>query len=127
MAFSDETKDRFNAAIGVAKTAVTIGWIPFVLWVGWRNSSPQPTLIKQVLIHPHPTLSLLPIGIRADPSAGSSLPWLRMGRLEDRVVNRQSTVSKPLNAVNSTRYSGVLYRFTDLLTTVWRGFTLCHR
>jgi import receptor subunit TOM7 len=28
------------------KTVVTVAWIPFVIYVGYRNSSPQPSLIK---------------------------------------------------------------------------------
>lgn len=48
MAFSDETKDRFNAALGVGKTIVQWGWIPMIIWVGYRNSSPQPSLIKLI-------------------------------------------------------------------------------
>ncbi|KAI9639513.1 uncharacterized protein MKK02DRAFT_39819 [Dioszegia hungarica] len=75
MAISDETKDRFNAAVGVAKvslastvlqtsyssfytsmgecdeesmTIVTVGWIPFVIYVGYKNSYPQPSLIKLI-------------------------------------------------------------------------------
>jgi hypothetical protein len=124
------------------QTAVTIGWIPFVLWVGWRNSSPQPTLIKQVSFIPTPPSLFCPLGSELTHPQAHHSPGLGWDdwRIESvcdaialnvetklMVVNRQSTVSKPLNAVNSTRYSGVLYRFTDLLTTVWRGFTLCHR
>ncbi|ORY32504.1 hypothetical protein BCR39DRAFT_522536 [Naematelia encephala] len=48
MAFSDETKDRFNAAVGVAKTIITVGWIPMIIYIGYRNSSPQPSLIKLI-------------------------------------------------------------------------------
>lgn len=28
------------------QTVVTWGWIPFIIVVGYRNSSPQPSLIK---------------------------------------------------------------------------------
>jgi hypothetical protein len=28
------------------QTVVTVGWIPFIIWVGYRNSNPQPSLIK---------------------------------------------------------------------------------
>ncbi|RXK35398.1 hypothetical protein M231_07342 [Tremella mesenterica] len=48
MAISDETKDRFNATLGVLKTVVTVGWIPFIIYIGYRNSSPQPSLIKLI-------------------------------------------------------------------------------
>ncbi|KAJ9117242.1 hypothetical protein QFC20_000387 [Naganishia adeliensis] len=48
MALSDETKDRINAAIGVGKNIVVYGWIPFVLYVGYTRSNPQPNLIKYV-------------------------------------------------------------------------------
>ncbi|CAK9785627.1 hypothetical protein CC85DRAFT_47530 [Cutaneotrichosporon oleaginosum] len=48
MAFSDETKDRVNAAIGIAKTIITIGWIPAIIFIGYRNSNPQPSLIKLI-------------------------------------------------------------------------------
>ncbi|KAJ9097712.1 hypothetical protein QFC21_004750 [Naganishia friedmannii] len=46
MALSDETKDRINAAIGVGKNIVTYGWIPFVIYVGYTRSNPQPNLIN---------------------------------------------------------------------------------
>lgn len=29
-----------------AQTVVTFTWIPFIIWVGYRNSDPQPSLIK---------------------------------------------------------------------------------
>nr|XP_031863170.1 uncharacterized protein CI109_001042 [Kwoniella shandongensis]KAA5530242.1 hypothetical protein CI109_001042 [Kwoniella shandongensis] len=61
MPFSDETKDRVNAAFGVAKvslafhtillagiTILSVGWIPLVIYIGYRNSSPQPSLIKLI-------------------------------------------------------------------------------
>ena len=30
------------------QTIVQWGWIPMIIWVGYRNSSPQPSLIKWV-------------------------------------------------------------------------------
>ncbi|KAG7562840.1 hypothetical protein FFLO_01669 [Filobasidium floriforme] len=46
--FSDETKDKINAAVGVGKTVAVYGWIPFILYVGYSRSSPQPSLIKLI-------------------------------------------------------------------------------
>ncbi|KAL7421802.1 hypothetical protein Q5752_003573 [Cryptotrichosporon argae] len=50
MAFSDETKDRVNATLGPAdpQTVLTYGWIPMIIYIGYRNSSPQPSLIKLI-------------------------------------------------------------------------------
>nr|ODN88265.1 hypothetical protein L203_02874 [Cryptococcus depauperatus CBS 7841] len=46
MPLSDETKDRYNAVLGIAKTVFSVGWIPLVIYIGYKNSSPQPSLIK---------------------------------------------------------------------------------
>ncbi|RSH78643.1 uncharacterized protein EHS24_002372 [Apiotrichum porosum] len=48
MAFSDETKDRVNAAIGIAKSVITVGWIPLIIYIGYKSSNPQPSLIKLI-------------------------------------------------------------------------------
>ncbi|ODO09764.1 hypothetical protein I350_01981 [Cryptococcus amylolentus CBS 6273] len=51
MPLSDETKDRYNAVLGIAKTVFSVGWIPFIIYVGYKNSTPQPSLIKLVKIN----------------------------------------------------------------------------
>ncbi|KIR25714.1 hypothetical protein I307_05385 [Cryptococcus deuterogattii 99/473] len=67
MPLSDETKDRYNAVLGIAKvrlfltaplaasrsravhlTVFSVGWIPLIIYIGYRNSSPQPSLIKLI-------------------------------------------------------------------------------
>ncbi|WOO77202.1 uncharacterized protein LOC62_01G000790 [Vanrija pseudolonga] len=34
--------------IANVQTVITVGWIPFIIFVGYRNSSPQPSLIKLI-------------------------------------------------------------------------------
>ena len=36
--------------IGYVKTAVHYGWIPLILFLGWRNSEPRPTLGMLLMI-----------------------------------------------------------------------------
>lgn len=30
----------------IAKTVLTVGWIPMIIWIGYRNSNPQPSLMR---------------------------------------------------------------------------------
>nr|XP_018263204.1 uncharacterized protein I303_04697 [Kwoniella dejecticola CBS 10117]OBR85362.1 hypothetical protein I303_04697 [Kwoniella dejecticola CBS 10117] len=48
MPFSDETKDRVNAAVNVGKNILTVAWIPLIIYIGYKNSNPQPSLIKLI-------------------------------------------------------------------------------
>ncbi|KIJ56986.1 hypothetical protein M422DRAFT_238567 [Sphaerobolus stellatus SS14] len=43
---SDETRERIYKAVELGRTVLHYGWIPFVIYVGYTRSSPQPSLIK---------------------------------------------------------------------------------
>ncbi|KAL5527750.1 hypothetical protein ACEPAG_6551 [Sanghuangporus baumii] len=43
---SEETKERIAKVIDVGHTAMQYGWIPFIIYVGYTRSNPQPSLIK---------------------------------------------------------------------------------
>lgn len=55
MAFSitDETKERISNLIDVSRVALQYGWIPFIIYVGWSQSIPRPSIVK--LLMPLPT------------------------------------------------------------------------
>ncbi|PWN93509.1 putative mitochondrial import receptor subunit tom7, partial [Acaromyces ingoldii] len=48
MALSEDTKERLVRTIDVAKTVLHYGWVPFVLYVGYTQSTPRPSLIKLI-------------------------------------------------------------------------------
>ncbi|KAL9934112.1 hypothetical protein V8E36_007194 [Tilletia maclaganii] len=48
MAFSDETKERIGRLLDISKNVIHYGWVPFVLYVGWTRSNPQPSLIRLI-------------------------------------------------------------------------------
>ncbi|KAH9989121.1 Tom7-domain-containing protein [Russula vinacea] len=52
---SEETKERVIRAIDFGRTVLHYGWIPFIIYVGYTRSNPQPSLIKCVC---QPCLSL---------------------------------------------------------------------
>ncbi|EIM22488.1 Tom7-domain-containing protein [Wallemia mellicola CBS 633.66] len=43
---SDDNKERVTKAVEVAKVAAHWGWVPFVIYVGFVNANPKPSLIK---------------------------------------------------------------------------------
>ncbi|KAF8311898.1 Tom7-domain-containing protein [Clavulina sp. PMI_390] len=43
---SEETQERILKAIELGRTVFHYGWIPFVIYVGYSRSSPQPSLIR---------------------------------------------------------------------------------
>ncbi|RPD66932.1 Tom7-domain-containing protein [Lentinus tigrinus ALCF2SS1-7] len=45
---SEETKERIIKAVDLARTVVHYGWIPFIIYVGYTRSNPQPSLIKLI-------------------------------------------------------------------------------
>lgn len=47
--FSEDTRETLVKAVDVGKTVLHYGWVPFVLYVGFTRSSPQPSLIKCVV------------------------------------------------------------------------------
>lgn len=47
-AFSEDTKERIIRSVAVLHNVVHYGWVPFVLYVGYTRSTPQPSLIKCV-------------------------------------------------------------------------------
>ncbi|EPQ31933.1 uncharacterized protein PFL1_00132 [Pseudozyma flocculosa PF-1] len=48
MAFSEDTKERLVKVVDITKTVLHYGWVPFVLYVGFTRSTPQPSLIKLI-------------------------------------------------------------------------------
>ncbi|KAF4619452.1 hypothetical protein D9613_005296 [Agrocybe pediades] len=45
---SEETKERISKVIEVGRTVLHYGWIPFIIYVGFTRSNPQPSLIKLI-------------------------------------------------------------------------------
>ncbi|KAI0638412.1 Tom7-domain-containing protein [Trametes polyzona] len=45
---SEETKERIIKAVDLARVAVHYAWIPFIIYVGYTRSNPQPSLIKLI-------------------------------------------------------------------------------
>ncbi|PWN25977.1 hypothetical protein BDZ90DRAFT_254611 [Jaminaea rosea] len=43
---SEDSRERINRIIAIGHNVVHYGWVPFVLYVGYTRSSPQPSLIK---------------------------------------------------------------------------------
>ncbi|KAH8118703.1 Tom7-domain-containing protein [Phellopilus nigrolimitatus] len=43
---SEETKERLAKTIDIGHTILQYGWIPFIIYVGYTRSNPQPSLIK---------------------------------------------------------------------------------
>lgn len=50
---TDETKERIAKVIETGRVVLQYGWIPFVVYVGWSQSSSRPSLIK--LLSPLPS------------------------------------------------------------------------
>ncbi|PWN49307.1 putative mitochondrial import receptor subunit tom7 [Violaceomyces palustris] len=48
MAFSEDTKERLVRVVDVTKTVLHYGWVPFVLYIGFTRSTPQPSFIKLI-------------------------------------------------------------------------------
>ncbi|KAH9938001.1 TOM7 family-domain-containing protein [Fomitopsis serialis] len=49
---SEETKERIIKAVELGRTVVHYGWIPFIIYIGYTRSNPQPSLIKYVVLLP---------------------------------------------------------------------------
>ncbi|KAJ6466669.1 mitochondrial import receptor subunit TOM7 [Mycena vitilis] len=45
---SEETKERIVKVIEVGRSVLHYGWIPFIIYVGFTRSNPQPSLIKLI-------------------------------------------------------------------------------
>ncbi|TFY56579.1 hypothetical protein EVJ58_g7552 [Rhodofomes roseus] len=45
---SEETKERIIKAVELGRTVIHYGWIPFIIYIGYSRSNPQPSLIKYV-------------------------------------------------------------------------------
>ncbi|KAF5363311.1 hypothetical protein D9756_000204 [Leucocoprinus leucothites] len=43
---SEDTKERIAKVVEVGRTVLHYGWIPFIIYVGFARSNPQPSLIK---------------------------------------------------------------------------------
>ncbi|KAI0660760.1 hypothetical protein C8Q70DRAFT_972178 [Cubamyces menziesii] len=46
---SEETKERIIKAVDLARVVAHYAWIPFIIYVGYTRSNPQPSLIKYVV------------------------------------------------------------------------------
>ncbi|KAF9006622.1 TOM7 family-domain-containing protein [Cyathus striatus] len=49
---SEDTKERIAKVIEIGRTVLHYGWIPFIIYVGYTRSNPQPSLIKYLLPFP---------------------------------------------------------------------------
>ncbi|KAG2156329.1 TOM7 family-domain-containing protein [Suillus clintonianus] len=47
---SEETKERITKLVEVGRTVMHYGWIPLIIYIGYTRSTPQPTLIKCVIL-----------------------------------------------------------------------------
>ncbi|QRW16354.1 TOM7-domain-containing protein [Rhizoctonia solani] len=45
---SEENKELILKTIDLGRTVLHYGWIPFIIYVGYTRSSPQPSLIKLI-------------------------------------------------------------------------------
>ncbi|OCH94304.1 Tom7-domain-containing protein [Obba rivulosa] len=45
---SEETKERIIKTIDLGRTLLHYGWIPFIIYVGYTHSNPQPSLVKLI-------------------------------------------------------------------------------
>ncbi|EAU84328.1 hypothetical protein CC1G_01324 [Coprinopsis cinerea okayama7 len=45
---SEETRERINKVVELSRTVIHYGWIPFIIYVGFTRSNPQPSLIKLI-------------------------------------------------------------------------------
>lgn len=50
---SDESKERIFKLLDTSKIIVHYAWIPFVLYLGWKNSTHKPDLLN--LLSPLPS------------------------------------------------------------------------
>ena len=40
--------DTVTWTVGVIKPIVHVGFVPLVLYLGWRNAKPRPTLLQMI-------------------------------------------------------------------------------
>ncbi|TDL29859.1 Tom7-domain-containing protein [Rickenella mellea] len=45
---SDDTKEKLAKGIDVSRLILHYGWVPFVIYIGYTRSNPQPSLIKLI-------------------------------------------------------------------------------
>ncbi|TFK99164.1 Tom7-domain-containing protein [Pterulicium gracile] len=45
---SEETKESIIKAVELGRTLLHYGWIPLIIYVGFTQSDPQPSLIKLI-------------------------------------------------------------------------------
>lgn len=45
---SEETNERIFKLVELGRTVMHYGWIPFIIYVGYTRSNPQPSLIKLI-------------------------------------------------------------------------------
>ncbi|EPX74161.1 mitochondrial TOM complex subunit Tom7 [Schizosaccharomyces osmophilus] len=48
MQLTEESKERLIKVFNVGKTVTHYGWIPFILWLGYTQSSPKPQLMRVI-------------------------------------------------------------------------------
>lgn len=51
---SDESKETINKLLDYSKTAAHYGFIPFILYLGWKGTSNKPNLFN--LLSPIPSV-----------------------------------------------------------------------
>ncbi|KAL6944419.1 translocase of the outer mitochondrial membrane [Hanseniaspora osmophila] len=50
---SDESKERLSKVLNMGQSIAHYGWIPFILYLGWSNTSSRPNLFN--LLSPLPS------------------------------------------------------------------------
>lgn len=53
LTLSDETKERINTLLDYSRTVAHYGFIPFILYLGWKASPTRPSLFN--LLSPFPS------------------------------------------------------------------------
>ncbi|CCK73047.1 Tom7p KNAG_0M01940 [Huiozyma naganishii CBS 8797] len=51
---SDESKERVSKILSLSHTVAHYGWIPFILYLGWTQTSNKPNLLN--LLSPLPSV-----------------------------------------------------------------------
>ncbi|KAF2457181.1 TOM7 family-domain-containing protein [Lineolata rhizophorae] len=46
MQLSEESKERITRVIDVSRIAIHYGYLPLILYLGWSQSTPRPSLIR---------------------------------------------------------------------------------
>ncbi|ODV90300.1 hypothetical protein CANCADRAFT_37012 [Tortispora caseinolytica NRRL Y-17796] len=52
LGLSEETRERLARLWDLSRIAIHYGWVPFVLYLGWRGSASKPNLFR--ILSPFP-------------------------------------------------------------------------